>query len=208
MRNIALSFSYKQLYFKLAQFIFSDNRIHSIAAIENLKKEDDEKSNICDFAKICKNFSLPVTMLDRDFQILSQGESISCFSQNLKEYDLVVSLFNLHNYSEEQRIKFIREMKQIAKKALFLEYENPERNLAYLGYLPILFGQYATFYYEKYKLGKKETPFAQMKNYFSKGALEGVLYDLPTILPNNTITLLERKNLGLGGIGFAYVEWN
>ena len=99
-------------------------------------------------------------------------------------------------------------MKQIAKKVLFLEYENPERNIAYLGYLPILLGQYATFYYEKYKLGKKETPFAHMKDYFSKGALEGVLYDLPKIFPHNTIKLLERKNLGIGGIGFAYIEWD
>ena len=91
MRNIALSFSYKHFYFKVAQFIFSDNRIHNIAAIENFKKED-EKKNICDFAKICKNFSLPVTMLDSNFQILNQGENVSCFSQQVKDYDLVVSL--------------------------------------------------------------------------------------------------------------------
>lgn len=207
MKNFVLSLSYKQLYFKLAQFIFSDNRIHSIAAIENIIKEDNS-NKACDFAKICKNFSLPVTMLDKNFQILNQGENVTCFSQNLKEYDLVVSLFNLHNYNEEERIKFIREMKQIAKKALFLEYENPERNIAYLGYLPILLGQYTTFCYEKYKLGKKETPFAQMKNYFSQGALEGVLFDLPKILPHNTINILDRKNLGIGGIGLAYIEWS
>lgn len=207
MRNILLQPFYKELYFKVAQFIFSENKIHSIVAIENTYKEE-ENQDACDFAKACKNFSLPATILDKEFQILSQGETVPCFSLNNNDYDVVVSLFNLHTLNTDDQIHFIKQMRQTAPKAIFLEYENPERNMAYLGFLPIISGQYLTYLYESAVNGKKGQVFANMKKYLAGGALEGILYELPQILPHGNITVLNRKNLGIGGIGMAYVEWN
>lgn len=207
MRNIVLRPFYKDLYFRVAQYIFSENRIHAVAAVENVYK-NEEGREACDFAKVCKNFSLPVTVLDRQFQILSQGETVPCFSLNYKEYDAAVSLFNLHSMDREEQILFIRQMKQSAPKAIFLEYENPERNMAYLGYLPVILGEYATVLYEKRVNGKKNASFAKTKKYLENGALEGILHDLPQILPNTSPTVVMRKNLGIGGIGMACVEWN
>ena len=166
MRNVILQPFYRELYFKVAQFIFSDNRIHSIAAIENILKEE-ENADACDFAKACKNFSLPATIVDKEFQILSQGETVSCFSLNTNDYDVVVSLFNLHTLTKEEQKRFIRQMRETAPKAIFLEYENPERNMAYLGFLPVAAGQYLTLAYDRLFNGKKEQPFAAVKEYFA-----------------------------------------
>lgn len=207
MRNITVQPFYKELYFKVAQFIFSDNRIHSIVAIENTYK-DENSEDACDFAKACKNFSLPATILDKNFQILSQGETVPCFSLSNNDYDVVVSLFNLHALNDDEQICFIKQMRQAAPKAIFLEYENPERNMAYLGFLPVVAGQFLTYIYEAAVNGKKGQAFANMKKYLANGGLEGILYELPKILPDGNIAVLNRKNLGFGGIGMAYVEWN
>lgn len=207
MRNIVLRPFYKDLYFKVAQYIFSENRIHAIAAIENVYKNEGGRET-CDFAKVCKNFSLPATILDKNFHILSQGETVPCFSLNYKEYDAVVSLFNLHSMDREEQMRFIRQMKQSAPKAIFLEYEIPERNMAYLGYFPVILGEYVTSLYEKKMNGKKNASFANTRKYMENGALEGILHSLPQILPNTSPTVLMRQNLGIGGIGMACVEWN
>ncbi len=207
MRNFVLHSFFYKLYFKIAQTIYSDHRINSVVAIENILKSD-ENDNICDFAVACKNFSLPTTILDKEFQIVTQGETVPCFSLTVNEYDIVVSLFNLHTQNREEQIHFIRQMRQSASKAIFLEYENPERNIAYLGYLPVILGQYISLYYENRKKSVQNSQLENMKSYLKRGALEGILYELPAILPESSITVLQRKSFGIGGIGMAYLEWD
>ncbi len=128
--------------------------------------------------------------------------------RRVNEYDVVVSLFNLHTQNREEQVHFIRQMRQSASKAIFLEYENPERNIAYLGYLPVILGQYISLYYENRKKSVQNSQLQNMKSYLKRGALEGILYELPTILPESSITVLQRKSFGIGGIGMAYLEWD
>lgn len=206
MQNFILNPFLQKIYFKIAQFAFSENRIHHIVAIENIAKSKAKETS-CGFALACKNFSLPATVVDKDFQVITQGENVPCFSLNMTDYDLAVSLFNLHDKSREEQIVFLKHMKQSAKKAVFLEYENPERNMAYLGYVPILFGLYSTAFWGRFT-NKKDNSFTHIKKYLAGGALEGILHDLPLIFPNHTVKILKRQNWGIGGIGFAYVEWD
>lgn len=206
MQNFVLTPFLQKIYFKIAQFVYSQNRIYNIAAIENIAKSEADETSF-GFALACKNFSLPAAILDKDFQIIPQGENAPCFALNPTDYDLAVSLFNLHDKSREEQIIFLEQMRQTAKKAVFVEYENPERNIAYLGYLPILFGLYCTAFFNSFKK-KKNNSSAHIKKYLASGALEGILHELPLIFPNHTVKVLKRQNWGIGGIGFAYVEWD
>lgn len=204
MQNWLLRAYCIKLYDTLAKFLRTEKRNCRIAVIENCI--DTHKLPIVSFARAGKRYSLPFVIFNKEFQIITQENSENDCLGNCHAFDIVLSLFNLHSFSKEEQSNFIKKMQQLAPQAIFLEYENPERNLAYLGYFSFILSQYCLYFFEKMFTHKKNS-LVHFQEYLQHGALEGILYEMPKFLPKCTLKIIERKHFGLGGIGMAYMEW-
>lgn len=204
MQNWLLQAYCIKLYDTIAKFLCTEKQNCRIAVIENCI--DTHQLPIVSFAWAGKRYSLPFVIFNKEFQIITQEKSKNDCLGDCQAFDIVLSLFNLHSHSKEEQSNFIKKMQQLAPQAIFLEYENPERNLAYLGYFSFILSQYCVCFLEKMFTHKKNS-FVRFQEYLHNGALEGILYEMPKILPKNSLTILERKHFGLGGIGMAYMEW-
>jgi len=217
MNNIILRPFYKGLQLQAAQTIFADSHVHHIG-----KLNFDNKIGSMDLGLIntFKIFSLPVTILNQDFGVSELYEKFQPISQVNAKIDLILSLCNLSSMSYDERFTLIKQMQQNAPKALFIEYENPERNLAYPMFYSLIAGKYLSFFKEKIgnalqkTLGNNQDLYTQntnnkikyFKEYFTNGALEGFIYDIPSQTGINP-KMIARKNLYMGGIGLFYCEW-
>lgn len=202
MQNFLLQAYCIQLYDSIAKFLGTQKNFCRIAVIENC--HNNKKLQPVNFIRAGKKYSLPFVVFNNEFQIITKNMANGCQSND--NFDVALSLFNLYSYSSEGQIKFIQKMQKLAPKAIFFDYENPERNLAYLGYFSFVLSQYAAFFLEKMFTAQKKSLF-KFHEYCKNGALEGILYQLPQILPEHSVTILERKHFGCGGIGMAYLTW-
>jgi hypothetical protein len=204
MQNWLLQAYCIKLYDETAKFLSSEKKNCRVACIENCI--DYRQIQAVRFSLAGKKYSLPILTFNKEFQILSDEQKGKNFSVNSESIDVILSLFNLHSLSQNDQIDFIRKMQTIAPRAIFLEYENPERNLAYAGYFSFILWQYCLCIVEDLFLSPKNS-FSCFHAYLQNGAVEGVLYALPQILPAHSIKMLSRKHFGFGAIGMAYLEW-
>ena len=216
MSNFFLKPLYKNIQLKTAQTIFADNRAHHIG---KLSLGSDECSNDFKLINTYKNFSLPVTILNKSFEISRKCEEFQSISHIYSKMDVLVSFFNLSSMDYDERYDFVKQMQKQAPKALFIEYENPERNITCPVFYGLIAGEYVTSFthkmYTKWKqLKNKEQLHLQdssdntnnLKNYLKNGALEGFIHDIPN-KTGQTPTIIKREHLYAGGIGLLYCEW-
>ena len=213
MQNWLLQAYCIKLYDETAKFLSSEKKNCRVACIENCI--DYRQIQAVRFSLAGKKYSLPILTFNKEFQILSDEQKLPSHIQlhytlpkdkRHGSIDVILSLFNLHSLSQNDQIDFIRKMQTIAPRAIFLEYENPERNLAYAGYFSFILWQYCLCIVEDLFLSPKNS-FSCFHAYLQNGAVEGVLYALPQILPAHSIKMLSRKHFGFGAIGMAYLEW-
>ena len=199
--NVFLKPFHKNLQLQIAQTIFADNRAHHIGKLNF----DNEVSSM-DFGLIntCKNFSLPVSILNQDFKVLRRSEEFQSVSQLYSEIDVLISCFNLSTLAYEERYDFIKEMQKQAPKALFIEYENPERNAAYPMFYSFIAGEYLPM--SKKNAKTPDNHIKHLKEYLKEGALEGFIYDIPKQTGINP-KKIKRDHLYVGAIGLYYCEW-
>lgn len=201
MQNYPLQVYCLKLFDEIAKFLSQEKKQCKIAVIKN----DLNTVQIVNFEMACQRNSLPCVTFNKELQIITSNFK-NADSASFDTFDVAVSLFNLHSIAKNEQIKFIQKMHELAPKALFLEFENPERNLAYLGYFSFIFSQYTVCLLEKLFANKKHSVHV-FQEYLKNGAVEGILFELPQILPDNSIKMLERWHFGLGSIGMAYLEW-
>lgn len=204
MQNWLLQIYCRKLYDDLAKFLSAEKKNCRIASIENYA--NCKQVQAVSFSWAGEKYSLPVLTLNKEFQIITEEQEKKSFFTNSEPVDIVISLFNLHLLSQKEQIDFIQKMQKIASRAVFLEYENPERNLAYAGYFSFIAWQYFLCIAEKLFCSKNNS-FSCFHEYLKSGAVEGILYALPQILPNHSVKILSRRHFGLGAIGMAYLEW-
>lgn len=203
MQNFLLQTYCIKLYDEIAKLLSQTKNQSRLAVLEN--NINTNKIQIVNFEMACQKFSLPCVTFDKELHVITSNfENINL--EGFDNFDVVLSLFNLHAISKEEQIQHIQKMHELAPKALFLEYENPERNLAYLGYFSFIFSQYFTCFLDKIFTENKNY-LQHFQNYLKNGAVEAVLYELPQNLQANSIKMLGRWHFGLGSIGMAYVEW-
>lgn len=206
----------KKLHLEIAQTIFADNRVYHIG---KLNCHNEVATQDLELIEICKNFSLPVTILNQCFEISKDCEEMKDISRIYTNMDALISFLNLSHMSMDERIKFIKQMQIHAPKALFIDYELPERNISYPMYYTFMLGEridYLKLVTYTYFNRKKEADKSQIvhstkhganfKNYLNHGALEGLIYELPNIL-GKTPRCIKRSHLCFGGIGLFYCEW-
>lgn len=203
MQNFLMQAYCIQLYDIIAKLLYSQKNFFQIAVIENC--HNNEKLQAVNFIKAGKKYSLPFVVFNNEFQVITKNMVNGCQIDD-NTFDVVLSLFSLHSFSNAGQIRFIQKMQKLAPKAIFLDYENPERNLAYLGYFSFVLSQYAACFCEKMFTAQKKS-LSNFQEYCKNGALEGILYQLPQILPEYSVKILDRKHFGCGGIGMAYIEW-
>lgn len=204
MQNLFLQAYCVQLYETIAKFLYAEEKNCRLAVIENC--HNTEKLQVVNFIRAGKKYSLPFVVFNKEFQIITKENMKNDCLADSNAFDVVLSLFNLHSLSKEAQINFIQKLQKSAPRAIFLDYENPERNLAYLGYFSFIFSQYLTCFLEKTFTAQKNS-LSIFQEYCKNGALEGVLYEIPAYLPDCSVKILERKHFGCGGIGMAYLEW-
>ncbi len=158
-----------------------------------------------------------------EYLIYSQTEFLniekkSFFSRNLfqhdykkwymnDKYDVLLSYFSISSLPTEDRLEFINNIKEIAPKTLFVDFEMAERNIAFPAYFGFTFSEYANLYFEN--IDNKENRnklFKDYSNYLNKGAMEGFFYDLEKDLEIKP-KRIDRRSIGLGGIGICLCEW-
>lgn len=217
MLNIFLRPFYQDLQLKIGQTIFADNRVRHMGKLNFAPKE-------CTFdlglINTCKNFSLAVTIFDQDFNVIRLCDNFQSFSQTNTKVDGLICFLNLSHISYEERYNLVKQMQKHAPKALFIDYENSERNIAYPMYYSLILGEYISLYVQKIRAQiNKKIKRDQEKNtqkadkqieyfnqYIKNGALEGFIYDIPAqtgIIPK----IIKQKHLYFGGIGLFYCEW-
>lgn len=204
MQNWLLQAYCLKLYDEIAKFLSAEKKNCRIACIENCI--DYRQIPAVRFSMAGKKYSLPILTFNKEFQVLSFEQKENNFSVNSEPIDVILSLFNLHSLSQKEQMDFIQKMQTIAPRAIFLEYENPERNLAYAGYFSFIAWQYMLCFIKKIFFSTN-TAYSRFHAYLQNGAVEGVLYALPQILPEHSIKMLSRKHYGFGAIGMAYLEW-
>lgn len=201
MQNFLLQTYCIKLFDEIAKFLDSKKKNCKVAVLVN----NINKIQIVNFEMACQKHALLCMTFNKELQIISSNFENTGFDSSDK-FDVVLSFFNLHAMSKEEQIQFIQKMHELAPKTLFLEYENPERNLAYLSYFSFILSQYAVCFFDKLLTANKNS-LHFMHEYLKNGAVEGVLYALPQILQSKSITMLERRHFGLGAVGMAYLEW-
>lgn len=212
--NVFLKPFQKKLQLEIAQTIFADNRVHHIG---KLNCHNEVTPQDLGLIEVFKNFSLPVTILNQCFEISKNCEE--SLAKIYTDMDALLSFCNLSKMSMDERIKYIKQMQVHAPKALFIDYELPERNINYPMYYTFLLGEHLNLWKQcvSSKIMKKKvkntsqlaSPSKQatyFKEYLQHGALEAFIYDLPTILENSP-KLLKRSHLCGGGLGLFYCEW-
>lgn len=204
MQNWLLQAYCFKLYNEIAKFLVAEKKNCRVACIENCL--DYRQIPAVRFSLAGKKYSLPILTYNNEFQLLSDEQKEKNFSANSEQIEVILSLFNLHSLTHNEQIDFIQKMQTIAPRALFLEYETPERNLAYAGYFSFILWQYCLCIVENLFLSPKNS-FSCFHAFLQNGAVEGVLYALPQILPARSIKMLSRKHFGFGAIGMAYLEW-
>lgn len=203
MQNFLLQIYCLSLYDEIAEFLSKEKESCKVALIEN--NININKIQIVNIEKACQKYSLPCVTFNQELQIITSNfETVDFNSPD--NFDVVLSLFNFHALSKNEQIRYIKKMREIAPRALFFEYENPERNLAYSGYFPFILNQYIVCFLEKVLTGKKNS-VQFLQEYLKNGAVEGIIYELPQLLPDCSIKILERRHYGSGGVGMAYIEW-
>lgn len=216
MNNLFLRPFYKNLQLQIAQTIFADNRVYHIGY---LSLTDTTCSMGLGLISMCKNFSLPVSVFNQNIEVSQHCKESQSNVQTYSKPDILISFLNLSSMNHEERYKLIRKMQEHAPKALFVDFENPERNIAYPMYYSLIWGEYISFYGQKsyealskrFKKGdkyiqKKNAPIEHLKGYLDNGALEGFIYDIPNqtgVKPK----IIKQKHLYVGGIGLFYCEW-
>lgn len=203
MQNFLLQSYCIKLFDTIAKFLVKQKKNCRLAVIENTIHIN--KIQIVNFEMACQKHALPCVTFNQKLQIVSSNFENNGF-ESFDTFDIVLSLFNLHLLSKDEQIHYIRKMHKLAPKALFLEYENPERNLAYLGYFSFIFSQYITCFCNDLFSANKNSLHC-FHEYLKNGAVEGIIYELPQILPDTSIKILSRKHFGLGSIGMAWLEW-
>ncbi len=217
MSNVFLRPFYKNLQMEIAQTIFADNRVHHVGKLSFCNE-------ICSMdlglIETCKNFSLPVSILNQCFEVSKYCDELQAISSVYSDMDVLISFFNLSSMNYKERYNLVRQMQANAPKALFIEYENPERNIAYPMYYTFILGEYLTYYGQKMyatlenKWTNKTPVHAQnspcqheyINSYLSGGGLEGFIYDIPS-QTGKTPKEIKRSHLYMGGIGLYYCEW-
>lgn len=192
-----------KLFDEVAEFLSQDMKQCRLAVLEN--DIDNNKIQIANFEMACQKHSLLCATFNQELQIIT-GNFENAVFESSDTFDIAISLFKLHTLSKNSQIQYIQKMREIAPKALFLEYENPERNLAYLGYFSFIISQYAVCHLEKLFTNKRKS-VQYFQEYLKNGAVEGIIYELPQNLPDSSIKILSRHHYGLGAIGMAYLEW-
>lgn len=215
MNPVLLPF-FKNLPLEIAQTIFADNRVYHIGKLNchNAITQQD-----LSLIEVCKNFSLPVTILNQCFEISKACEEESAIGKLHTDMDALISILNLSHMSVEERITYVKQMQVHAPKALFIDYELPERNLNYPMYFSLMLGEHFDLLRQDIALKLKRvqneqksqlaTPKKQrenFKNYMLQGALEAFIFDLPHLL-GKTPKCLKRSHLCMGGLGLFYCEW-
>lgn len=204
MQNFLLQAYCIHLYDSIAKFLAAQKRHSRIAVIENCHNK--KKLQPVNFIRAGKKYFLPFVVFNTEFQIIAKKNLENDCRIDNNTFDVVLSFFNLHSLSNERQIQFIQKIQRLAPKAIFLDYENPERNLAYLGYFSFVLSQYAACFLEKMFTSQKNS-LSFFHEYCKNGALEGILYQLPHILPEHSVKILDRRHLGCGAIGMAYLTW-
>lgn len=208
MQSLLLQAYCLKLYDTMAKSFAAKKTYCHLAVIENCI--NNEKLQIVNFKRAGKRHSLPFVIFNKEFQIITKqnmgNNNVPGCSRLENTFDVVLSLFNLHSFSKEGQINFIQKMQHLAPKAIFLDYENPERNLAYAGYWAFSGSQYITCLLEKIFSAQKNS-VSCFQEYCKNGALEGILHEMPMFSPERPVKILERKHYGFGGIGMAYLEW-
>lgn len=201
MQNYLLQTYCLKLFDEIAKFLDSKKKNCKVAVLVN----NINKIQIVNFEMACQKHTLPCVTFNQELQIISSNFD-NTGVESSDNFDVVLSFFNLHAMAKEEQMQFIQKMHELAPKALFLEYENPERNLAYLGYFSFILSQYAVCFLETlFAANKNSLPC--MQKYLKNGAVEGIVYALPQILQGKSITMLERRHFGFGAVGMAYLEW-
>lgn len=204
MQNLLLQVYCISLYDTIAKLLAAEKENCRIAVIENCV--NNEKLQTVNFKRAGKRHSLPFAVLNKEFQIVANINRENNCQPEYSAFDIVLSLFNLHSLSRDEQINFIQKMQKTAPRAILLDYENPERNLAYAGYWAFSGSQYMTCLLETIFSAQKNS-LSCFHNYSQNGALEGILYEMPDFLPECSAKILERRHYGFGGIGMAYLEW-
>lgn len=208
MQNLLLQAYCLKLYAAIAKSLAGKKQPCRLAVIENCI--NNQKLQLVSFSRAGKKHSLPFVIFNKEFQIIAQenmkNNSVLDCNGFENTFDVVLSLFNLHSFSKEEQSNFIQKIRQLAPKAIFLDYENPERNLAYAGYWIFSGSQYLTCFLEKIFAAQKKS-LSCFYEYCKNGALEGILYEMPAFFPERSVNILARKHYGFGGIGMAYLEW-
>lgn len=215
MNPVLLPF-FKNLPLEIAQTIFADNRVYHIG---KLNCHNDITQQDLSLIEVFKNFSLPVSILNQCFEISKACEEESAIGKLYTDMDALISILNLSHMSVEERITYVRQMQVHAPKALFIDYELPERNLYYPMYFALMLGERFDLLRQSVAVKLKRRPDEHksqlaspkkqkenFKNYINHGALEAFIYDLPQIL-GKTPKCIKRSHLCMGGLGLFYCEW-
>lgn len=203
MQNFLLQTYCIKLSDEIVKFLSQKEKNCNAAIFQN--NININKIQIVNLEMACQKYALPCVTFNQVLQVMTSNFENTGYESSDK-FDVVLSFFNLHTMSKEEQIQCIQKMHKLAPKALFLEYENPERNLAYLGYFPFMFTQYAVCFLDTLFTANKNS-LLYLQEYLNNGAVEGIIYALPQILQGTSIRMLARRHLGLGAVGMAYLEW-
>lgn len=112
-------------------------------------------------------------------------------------FAVTVNFLSLHARSQREQEDIFAQLRRLAPKALFLDWQLPERNI------DIPAASLSSFLAKlSQRLGMNDRRNTRVKDYYAQGALEGILYR-----ERQSCRVLERTAYLGGSLGLALVEW-
>lgn len=184
---------------KIIDAVFHDQGVNNILIIQD-KDTLNVSTRFFDIAKQ-KNIHIHVANLATIHQ-----------EKNTIDFDLVISLMQLNQMDSKEL--YMRTMQNFAPQALFIDYINPERNIAYPAYFICRAGKclahYIHIFWNIFSRTQLAFSWKAYKRFMSNNGLEKVLYDLQTqkLYYGLSFHVQKRQTLCGGAIGLVLLKWH